>query len=263
MSELTVQRPFAETIYDDGVISVAHVALNGLGPAIRNSISTIEYQVLSGEGNMVVGGRRHALYIGSSVVVPAGITYQDKGSVDMLATSTPPFDIENVEILQASGSDTLERGQPQLSYANKLDFINFGKYESYYGSSIAGNAWGILERLYVYKQGMAEKKRLFAAGTPSLHPAEIPIVFNRGLQDGVRDWWRHRDDIGELDLESLRHLIDRVQDNVRYNTLGKIRHDNGIRNVLGDNAGLAVTNFYADFLTVNGIETPRIRMHKR
>ena len=88
-----------ETIWADPDASLAYIALRGANQYVINHGSTTIYEVLSGNGTMVVDGVAHVLREGASIEAPKGVPYQDFGHVDMLATSTPPFDISMVEFL--------------------------------------------------------------------------------------------------------------------------------------------------------------------
>lgn len=101
MSEVLPQPLFAETIYEDDVLSVAHVALSGLNGWVINHRSKMEYEVLSGSGFLIAGDKMHNLKRGEKVTILPGIPYRDGGThLDMLATAWPPFDIDTVEFVE-------------------------------------------------------------------------------------------------------------------------------------------------------------------
>ena len=84
----------------DSEKSVVKISLCGRNQRVINHLSTTTYEVTSGYGTMEVGGASYKLKPGVKVTVPVGVPYQDYGNVEMIATSTPPFDIKFVEVLK-------------------------------------------------------------------------------------------------------------------------------------------------------------------
>jgi len=89
----------SETVWADGLSSLAKISLRGVNHTMVNHGSTTFYHVTSGEGAMVINGVVEHLKPGVIIEVPAGTPYYDEGNVDMKATSIPPFDARDVEIL--------------------------------------------------------------------------------------------------------------------------------------------------------------------
>jgi RimJ/RimL family protein N-acetyltransferase len=90
---------YAQTIEQDVSHSVARIGLRGLNAAIINYASDTTYEVEYGYGQMIVGGINHVLSEGTTVSVPAGTPYQDRGHVVMLTTSRPAFNPTAIEQL--------------------------------------------------------------------------------------------------------------------------------------------------------------------
>lgn len=86
----------AFTLSEDRARSVARVTLCGVNQAVRNSVCKLTYEVVCGEGVMVVDGVMHELYPGIIIDVAAGKAYQDMGEVTFIVTSEPPFYPEQV-----------------------------------------------------------------------------------------------------------------------------------------------------------------------
>jgi hypothetical protein len=86
-----------ETISEDTVRSIARVTLCGINQAVRNTVCNLVYEVICGDGVMVVDGEMYELRPGVRVEVAAGQAYQDMGEVSFLVTSEPPFYPEQVE----------------------------------------------------------------------------------------------------------------------------------------------------------------------
>lgn len=84
----------------DSEKSVVKISLCGRNQRVINHLSTTTYEVTSGHGTMEVDGAIYELKPGVKVTVPVGVPYQDYGNVEMIATSTPPFDIKSVEVLK-------------------------------------------------------------------------------------------------------------------------------------------------------------------
>ncbi len=94
-----------ETWYEDAEKSIAFVALHGaMGQRIDYN-STTAYEVVTGEGRFCLEddrlGDEVVMYVkpGSKVVVPVRTVFRSNGDMTMLATSTPPFDSKEVDIL--------------------------------------------------------------------------------------------------------------------------------------------------------------------
>lgn len=90
----------AETLYEDPKLSFASIKLRGRNATTINHVSTTAYSVVRGEGTMTVGGVVHELKPSVTVKVPQGTPYFDEGNVDMKAVSYPPFNIDDVEVVQ-------------------------------------------------------------------------------------------------------------------------------------------------------------------
>ena len=80
--------------------SVVKIILCGRNQRVINFLSTTTYEVNKGMGTMEVDGAIYELKPGVTVTVPVGVPYQDCGNVEMIATSTPPFDINHVKALE-------------------------------------------------------------------------------------------------------------------------------------------------------------------
>jgi mannose-6-phosphate isomerase-like protein (cupin superfamily) len=80
--------------------SVVRIKLSGENQRVINHLSETTYEVISGQGTMEVNGVIYDLKPGVKVTVPVGVPYQDSGYVEMIATSTPPFDINSVKVLE-------------------------------------------------------------------------------------------------------------------------------------------------------------------
>lgn len=89
-----------ETLRVDDEMSVARISLRGLNRKTINHGSTTLYHVLSGEGTMDVDGVVHELYEGVIVEVPPRTPYFDEGIVHMEAVSIPPFNIDDIEVIE-------------------------------------------------------------------------------------------------------------------------------------------------------------------
>jgi mannose-6-phosphate isomerase-like protein (cupin superfamily) len=83
----------------DSEKSVVRINLCGTNQRVINHLSETTYEVISGKGTMEVNGEVINLEPGVKVTVPAEVPYTDWGTVEMIATSTPPFDIRFVEVL--------------------------------------------------------------------------------------------------------------------------------------------------------------------
>lgn len=81
----------------DQALSIARVTLCGINRPTRNRICNLTYEVICGEGVMVVEGELYELQAGAVVEVAAGQAYQDAGEMSFIVTSEPPFDPEQVE----------------------------------------------------------------------------------------------------------------------------------------------------------------------
>lgn len=90
----------AETWFQDDEKSIALIVLKGLNSKVRNRVSTTTYEVVSGSGRFSFGGADFEVKAGSRVTIPAGHTYQDQGDLVMLATSRPPFNPKQVEVIE-------------------------------------------------------------------------------------------------------------------------------------------------------------------
>jgi mannose-6-phosphate isomerase-like protein (cupin superfamily) len=91
----------AETWYKDKNTSIAFITLCGLGKRVINKKSDVTYEVLDGIGVFNVGDSCvRVVQAGEKITVPAGTQYQDEGTLMMMATSTPPFNEEDVIVLK-------------------------------------------------------------------------------------------------------------------------------------------------------------------
>lgn len=102
MSSSFPEKPIleVETLLVDDERSVARVVINGLNSRIVNHRSTTTYSVCYGGGYMEIDGVMHVLEDGVELTVPAGTPYRDAGhQLVMIATSVPPFNRADVEIL--------------------------------------------------------------------------------------------------------------------------------------------------------------------
>lgn len=93
-----------ETWFEDDDHSVALVVLNGVGRRVKNNLSDVTYEVVSGQGTFVVNeDERLDICVhtepGMALTIKKGYAYQDSGDMVMLAKSVPPFDPKYVEIL--------------------------------------------------------------------------------------------------------------------------------------------------------------------
>lgn len=96
---------FAETLFVDDHESIALVTLDGINDVIRNEGSDMTYTVTGGSGKFYIGRGPFDSEVvdvipGSVVEIPRGSTYQDIGSLTMLATARPPFDQSKVRIIK-------------------------------------------------------------------------------------------------------------------------------------------------------------------
>ncbi|MCA9337171.1 hypothetical protein KC951_00490 [Candidatus Saccharibacteria bacterium] len=92
-----------ETWYEGSDKTIALIVLKGLGSYVRNNESETTYEVVSGLATFEFEdepGKQFFVEAGNKVTVPMGIAYRDQGDVVMLATSTPPFNPNAVEIIQ-------------------------------------------------------------------------------------------------------------------------------------------------------------------
>ncbi len=90
----------AETWYIDDSKSIALIVLRGVNRLNVNHRSTTTYEVVSGGGKVTLGEEPLELNRGDTFVAPVDVPYQTEGDLMMLATSTPPFNIDSVEILK-------------------------------------------------------------------------------------------------------------------------------------------------------------------
>ena len=84
---------------DAGGLSVARIGVSGENRRLRNTKSDSAYYVISGTGAFVLDGREIPVAAGDLVFIPRGQVYQDRGELDLLAVSSPPFDASAVEYL--------------------------------------------------------------------------------------------------------------------------------------------------------------------
>lgn len=95
-----MQRPECLSVFqisEDKARSIARVTLCGINEAVRNTVCDMTYEVICGEGLMVVEDEVYELRPGVTVHVPAGKAYQDMGEVSLLVTSEPPYFPEQTE----------------------------------------------------------------------------------------------------------------------------------------------------------------------
>ena len=104
-------------LFEDATRSVARIALNGMNIPVRNTICRLRYEVVCGDGVMIVGGVLHELHPGVVVNVEPGQAYQDAGKLSMVATSEPPFYPEQVE---AAEQQLPMRFSVELTQASQL-----------------------------------------------------------------------------------------------------------------------------------------------
>ena len=88
-----------ELLYEDDERTVVRIALRGLNRRTINHQSTTIYEVIAGAGTIEVDGAIQVLRQGIAVTIPVGTPYRDEGTVDMVAMSIPPFDIDAIEYL--------------------------------------------------------------------------------------------------------------------------------------------------------------------
>ena len=90
----------AETWFQDECMSIAMVTLNGVNDRIVNSISDMTYEIIAGAGKFTVGDCCVVtVQVGDKISIPAGTQYHDEGKLMMLASATPPFNNDDVEVL--------------------------------------------------------------------------------------------------------------------------------------------------------------------
>lgn len=89
--------------------SVALIELNGVNDVVQNLGSVTTYEVISGRGqfSLQFNDSQPKVLIpveaGSTVTVPARVTYQDRGEeLMMIATCEPPFDPRLVSTVEKS-----------------------------------------------------------------------------------------------------------------------------------------------------------------
>jgi mannose-6-phosphate isomerase-like protein (cupin superfamily) len=58
------------------------------------------YYILQGSGNFIISGVKESCSVGDLVVIPAGTPFIYKGTLKMIASSTPPWREEQEEIVQ-------------------------------------------------------------------------------------------------------------------------------------------------------------------
>lgn len=99
-----MERFDVETWYKSDSETVAFVYLDGAGKKVRNDVSLNQYELVSGVVIFEFYDGLEPIVISKPGVVfriPAGTVYQDFGSnAVMLCTSTPPFDPEQVTVVE-------------------------------------------------------------------------------------------------------------------------------------------------------------------
>ncbi len=82
-------------------LSVSIVEVKGTGDCVRNTVSTANYFIFSGSGifSLEIEGVMQDFPVteGSSVFIPKGTWFQDRGNMKMLSAYSPAFDPSNVE----------------------------------------------------------------------------------------------------------------------------------------------------------------------
>jgi mannose-6-phosphate isomerase-like protein (cupin superfamily) len=89
-----------QTLQEDELSTRALIKLRGRNRTTINHGSTTTYHVLSGEGTMTVDDVMHELKPGVTIEVPPHVPYFDEGNVDMVAVSVPPFNMDDVEVVE-------------------------------------------------------------------------------------------------------------------------------------------------------------------
>jgi hypothetical protein len=100
-----MERFDVETWYESDKETVAYIALHGANNKVRNEGCLNEYQLVSGKVSFVIDGDFSTPIVlskpGVLFRVPAGTVYQDFGeNAVMLCTSTPPFDPDQVTVVE-------------------------------------------------------------------------------------------------------------------------------------------------------------------
>lgn len=89
-----------EPWYEDNEQSVVFITLNGQGNRVQNHGSDTTYQIVNGFGEFEIDGEYLQVDAGDKVTIKSGSIYEDFGvMMQMVATSSPPFDPSTVEIL--------------------------------------------------------------------------------------------------------------------------------------------------------------------
>lgn len=82
-------------------LSVSIVEIKGTGDCVRNMVSTANYFIYEGSGtfSLEIDGvmQDFPVTAGSSVFIPKGTWFQDRGNMKMLSAYSPAFDLLNVE----------------------------------------------------------------------------------------------------------------------------------------------------------------------
>lgn len=82
------------------MMSFAIVAINGTNARVINHGSNSIYHVASGSGYFQVGDQVFRVKAGDTVTIPAGTPYQDAGRMVLHVICTPPFDQDQLEVIE-------------------------------------------------------------------------------------------------------------------------------------------------------------------
>lgn len=79
--------------------SVSKISLNGENEKCKNNESDIYYYIIKGEGLFYINNKKYPVAEGCLVYIPKNAIYQDTGNLEMVAFSTPKFNVDNVEFI--------------------------------------------------------------------------------------------------------------------------------------------------------------------